>query len=189
MTQNTQRKKPRLNKKFRFQLLVDWLTSQYAPCHVLDVAGGKGLLSYLLIAKGWTSTVVDPSVTLPFEKFKDIESGKRIKVTEEDFEGIPRIADLFKPEMVKEVDLVVGLHAHGTNISIINACKEYDKDFLLMPCCVVDEPITKVSGVNWFESLVDYSTSLGFEPKVERLNFKGKSRFLYTTTHLKLIDP
>ena|SRR3990167_4958713 len=36
-------KKRRLNKKFRFQLLQEWLTNRYQPARVLDVGGGKGL--------------------------------------------------------------------------------------------------------------------------------------------------
>ena len=55
--------KRKLNNKFRFQLLQMWLTARYKPAKVLDVGGGKGLLSYLLNKNGWGTTVVDPAIS------------------------------------------------------------------------------------------------------------------------------
>ena len=47
-------------KKFRFQLLHRWLVGHCEPCRVGDVAGGKGLLTYLLQNSGWQAVVIDP---------------------------------------------------------------------------------------------------------------------------------
>jgi hypothetical protein len=47
-------------KKFRFQLLHQWMTARIEPCRVADVGGGKGLLAYLLGQSGWAATVIDP---------------------------------------------------------------------------------------------------------------------------------
>jgi len=61
-------------KKFRFQLLHRWLIEHFAPCRAADVAGGKGLLAYLLQQSGWDAVVVDPvNQALP-DKYKDIGS-------------------------------------------------------------------------------------------------------------------
>ena len=82
MSHRIVRKKPRYNKKFRFQLLHKWLIERYSPCKILDVGGGKGLLSYLLSKSGWEATVVDPVEDVWLKKYKDIETKKQIKLAE-----------------------------------------------------------------------------------------------------------
>ncbi len=180
--------KRRLNNKFRFQLLQMWLIERYKPVKVLDVGGGKGLLAYLLSKNGWRVAVVDPAVSDYLTKYKDIETGKRVLLSDEEVESFPRIVGVFKGEMAKDFDLLIGLHAHGSNLQIINACKKYDKDFLLLPCCVIDEPLVKKSGIDWLESLIDYAKDKGFEVKRDVLNFKGQNESIYTDSHLTRID-
>lgn len=179
--------KRRLNNKFRFQLLQMWLTQRYKPTKVLDVGGGKGLLFFLLNKSGWDATVIDPAITDYLTKYKDIETGKRILLTEDEIESPTRIVGIFKEEMVKDYDLLIGLHAHGSNLQIINAVKKYNKDFLLLPCCVIDEPLVKKPGINWLESLIEYAEDLGFKVKKDSLNFKGQNILIYTDRHLKKI--
>lgn len=177
--------KRRLNKKFRFQLLQEWLTNRYKPVKVLDVGGGKGLLSYLLNKNGWNATVVDPvDENVYLTKYKDIKTGKRVLLSQEEVRSIPRINCVFKEEMAGDFDLLIGLHAHGSNMQIIDACRKYDKDFLLLPCCVIDEPLVKKPDIDWLQSLVDYAEDLGFEVKRDSLNFKGQNVLIYTDTHL-----
>jgi hypothetical protein len=182
---NKTQPKRRLNKKFRFQLLHAWLIKRYKPVKVLDVGGGKGLLSYLLNKNGWKATVVDPvDEDVYLTKYKDINTGKRVLLNKKDVRSIPRIRSIFKEEIAKDFDLLIGLHAHGSNLLIINACKKYDKDFVLLPCCVIDEPIVKKPNIDWLESLVDYAKNLGFEVKKDKLNFKGQNVLIYTDQHL-----
>lgn len=177
--------KRRLNKKFRFQLLQKWLTNHYKSTRVLDVGGGKGLLSYLINKNGWNATVVDPvDENIYLTKYKDINTNKRVLLSKENVANIPRIKGVFKKEMAKDFNLLIGLHAHGSNLLIINACKEYDKDFLLLPCCVIDEPLDKKPNINWLDSLVKYATDLGFNVKKDTLNFKGQNVLIYTDKHL-----
>jgi len=177
----------RLNNKFRFQLLQTWLTQKYKPAKVLDVGGGKGLLSLLLNKNGWDATVVDPSITDYITKYKDIETGKRVLLKDSEIESFKRITGIFDPVMAKDFDLLIGLHAHGSNLQIIDACKKYSKDFLLLPCCVIDEPLIKRPGVNWLESLINYAKGAGFDVKEDELNFKGQNVLIYTDTHLSRI--
>lgn len=179
--------KRRLNNKFRFQLLQMWLTERYKPTMVLDVGGGKGLLAYLLNKNGWKATVVDPAISDYLTKYKDIETRKRILLTDDEIESFPRIVGTFKGEMARDYDLLIGLHAHGSNLQIINAAKKYNKDFLLLPCCVIDEPLVKKPNVNWLESLIEYAKDKGFEVKKDILNFKGQNTLIYTDKHLEKI--
>lgn len=177
--------KRRLNNKFRFQLLQQWLTTKYKPASVLEVGGGKGLLSYLLNKNGWRASVVDPVITDFLTKYKDLETGKRILLSIGGVENLPRIIGVFKAEMARDFDLLIGLHAHGSNLQIINAARKYEKDFLLLPCCVIDEPLVKKPNIKWLESLVEYAQDKGFDVKKDVLNFKGQNVLIYTDKHLK----
>lgn len=176
--------KRRLNNKFRFQLLQMWLTERYKPAKVLDVGGGKGLLSFLLNKNGWKATVVDPAVTDYLTKYKDLETDKRVLLKDDEIENFKRIVGVFKDEMAKDYDLLIGLHAHGSNLQIINAAKRYHKDFLLLPCCVIDEPLVKKPDVDWLGSLIDYAKGKDFDVKKDVLNFKGQNTLIYTNKHL-----
>lgn len=149
----------RLPHQFRFQLTAKWLTETYSPRKAADVGGGKGLLAYLLNQQGWDVTVIDPvNQNLP-PKYKDLTQNKRILLP--DTAKVTRIDLPFEEEMSKDFDLLIGLHAHGSNIKIINSAAKYHKDFVLFPCCVIDEPIEIRSRVNWMDSLEEYAKNLG----------------------------
>lgn len=164
-------------KKFRFQLLHRWIVTRVAPCRVADVAGGKGLLAYLLQQDGWSATVIDPfKQTLP-AKYKDLASGKQVKLTEKDW--VPRLSSEFQPEMAAHFDLLVAMHAHGCNIQLVDAALEYGCDLILLPCCVIHEPILPPPGVHWIQWLVEYVIGKGFAVEPFRLNFKGQNIGIY----------
>lgn len=160
-------------KKFRFQLLHQWLTGHLAPCHVADIGGGKGLLSYLLIQSGWESTVIDPvRQDLP-GKYKDAVTGRRVLIPAS--ERVPRIDREFQPQMAARFDLLVGMHAHGCNAVIVDAASQYGCGFVLLPCCVIDEPFYPRLGVHWLESVLDYALRAGHQVCPFRLQFRGQN--------------
>lgn len=173
--------KVRKPKKFRSQFIASWLIANYKPCRVLDVGGGKGLLSYLLNGAGWRSCVCDPFYQELPNKYTDLNKNK-IAIPKE--AKVPRITQKFTNDLVADFDLIIGLHAHGANMQIIDSCAEFKKDFMLLPCCVIDEPIEKREGVDWRLSLVDYAREKGFIVKEEQFNFKGKNVALYTDANL-----
>jgi len=160
-------------KKFRFQLLHHWLVERFEPCHVADIGGGKGLLTRLLLDSGWQAAVIDPvSQALP-GKYKDLSTGKRVRV--DDREDVPRIDAYFEPDMAREFDLLIGMHAHGCNAKIIDAAARFGCGFVLFPCCVIDEPFYPRLGVHWLESLLDYALDRGHTVYPFRLKFKGQN--------------
>jgi len=164
--------------QFRFQVISAWLTDNFSPRTALDVGGGKGLLAYLLNQKGWDVTVVD-SVDQPLpSKYKDITVDKRILIPPTD--TVKRITAPFEENMAKNFDLLIGLHAHGSNIKILNSAAKYHKDFLLLPCCVIDEPIQVKGGINWMNSLEEYAIKLGLPIKRHTFNFVRQSTALYS---------
>ncbi len=160
-------------KKFRFQLLHQWLIEHFEPCRVADIAGGKGMLAYLLQKSQWAGTVIDPvNQDLP-HKYKDIIAGKRVFIDAAD--TVPRIDKEFEVVMAQEFDLLVGMHAHGCNAKIIDAATEYGCGFVLFPCCVIDEPFYPRLGIQWLECVADYAVFQGHTVYPFRLNFKGQN--------------
>lgn len=172
-------------KKFRFQLLHEWLIFYFLPCRVADVGGGKGLLTFLLNQSGFQSVVIDPHEQLLPKKFKDLNRQKH-KIPSE--QSVSRIDQNFKQEMAKDFDLLIGLHAHGSNMKIIEAAAKYKKDFVLMPCCVIDEPITPQPNINWLDSLEEYANKLRLKINRFELNFRGQNVGFYSkNTGISLI--
>lgn len=169
-------KLPRM-KKFRFQLLHQWLARNLPPCKAADIGGGKGLLSYLLIQSGWQATLIDPIPQALPDKYKDIVAGKRVKISPQ--ASVPAIPAGFEAQHAAGFDLLIGMHAHGCNVKIIDAAAEYGCGFVLFPCCVIDEPFYPPLGVHWLESLADYAVRQGHLIHPFRLNFKGQSIGLY----------
>lgn len=177
---------PRLPHQFRFQVFHQWIIEHYPPCSVADIGGGKGLLSFFLNHSEFESTVIDP-VWKPVEwKYKDITTGKRVKLSPDQLNSVPHIIKEFDLDLPLDLDfdIFVGLHAHGSNMYIIQAAAKFNKDFAIIPCCVINEPIEKRAGINWFDSLVDYAAKLGLNPQTDTLNFVGQSRVIYSTNHL-----
>ena len=82
-------------KKFRFQLLHQWLLTHLEPCRVADVGGGKGLLTYLLRQSGWPATVIDPIQQALPTKYKDLTTNKQIRLAAT--ETVPHINQEFDP--------------------------------------------------------------------------------------------
>jgi hypothetical protein len=167
---------PRL-KRFRFQLLHQWLIHNFAPCRAADIGGGKGLLSYLLIQSGWQITLIDPVAQPLPEKYKDIVTNTRLKI--DPSVRVPNIPAEFEAQHARGFDLLIGMHAHGCNVKIIQAAAQFRCGFVLFPCCVIDEPFVPPPGVHWLESLADYAVRQGHAVQPFRLNFKGQNIGIY----------
>lgn len=164
-------------KKFRFQLLHRWLVGRFEPCRAADIAGGKGLLAYLLQQSGWDTAVIDPLYQPLPEKYKDISSSQRVKIAPN--RGVLHLGQPFVKAMGEQFDLLIGMHAHGCNMAIIEAAAEFGCGFVLFPCCVIGEPFIPPFGVDWLEYVADYAVGKGLAVTPFRLNFKGQNIGLY----------
>lgn len=164
-------------KKFRFQLLHQWMEAQIEPCRVADIGGGKGLLAYLLNRSGWQATVIDPvSQGLP-TKYKDLKEDRQVQI--DAAESVSRRDSCFETDMARDYDLLVAMHAHGCNIQLINAAAQYGRGFLVLPCCIINEPLYPPPGMHWLQCVADYAKGKGFAIEPFRLNFKGQNIGLY----------
>jgi len=164
-------------KKFRFQLLYEWMVAQREPCRVADVGGGKGLLAYLLRQSGWEATVIDPTPQALPDKYKDLLADRQVRIAAA--ETVPRIDAPFRPAMAADFDLLVAMHAHGCNILLLDAAAEHNCDVILLPCCIIHEPVIPPPGVHWLECVVEQAVQRGFQVEPFRLNFKGQNIGLY----------
>lgn len=163
-------------KKFRFQLLHKWIVNNYKPCKIADIGWGKWLLSYLLNQNWFISTVIDPFEQKLPEKFKDLDWNKH-KISNSS--SIRRISKEYEINMWKYYDLQIGVHAHWSNMKTIESCAKFNNKFILMPCCVIDEPINIKENINWFKSLEDYANNLWHKTKRFELNFKWQNIWFY----------
>jgi hypothetical protein len=160
-------------KKFRFQLLHAWTAGHLPPCRVADIGGGKGLLAYLLDGSGFATTVIDPlDQPLP-SKYKDLGGVRHLIPAAA---RVRRVAKPFEVPMARGYDLLIGLHAHGSNMKILEAAARYGTGYVLLPCCVIDEPIEIRPNVDWFESLVARAKDLDLRADRFELNFRGQCR-------------
>lgn len=164
-------------KKFRFQLLHEWIVAHLAPGRVADVGGGKGLLAYLLQQSGWDATVIDPvNQALP-TKYKDFKLNRRVKIAAS--ETVPHIDHEFAPEMAAQFDLLVSMHAHGCNIQLIDVAAATQQKIILLPCCIIQEPLLPAPGQHWIACLVEYALAKNLSVEPFRLNFRGQNIGLY----------
>jgi hypothetical protein len=162
---------PRM-KRFRFQLLAAWIAEQFPPCTVADVGGGKGLLTHLLGQAGFQAEVVDP-VDQPLPpRYRDLASGRRVRL---DQARVARRPVRFGPALGRRYDLLVALHAHGSNLAVLDTVAEAGTSCVVLPCCVVDEPAAPEPGQNWFMWLVGHARGRGLEPAFFALNFRGQN--------------
>lgn len=167
-------------------MLAEFVIATYKKCKVADIGGGKGLFSFLLNKEGWDCVVIDPFDQILKHKYKNSQTGQRVKLSPAEMVGVKRISSNFEKNMARDFDLLVGLHAHGSNIQILQVALEYKKDFAILPCCVIDEPLEKVPGINWLNSLFDRAKDLGLNPKKLALNFAGQRTVIYTTNYFGL---
>ncbi len=168
---------PKLDR-FRFQLFAEWVVGHFPPGRVADIGGGKGMLAYLLRRRGFNATVIDPTEQPLPSKYRDLRMGERVRIAAT--EVVPRISRPFDESMAADFDLLLGLHAHGSNIAAINAAARYGKDFAILPCCVIDEPLAPPRGVNWFTWLAQHAETRGFPVGYFRLNFRGQNIGMYS---------
>jgi len=164
-------------KKFRFQLLAEWIGANFPPCAVADVGGGKGLLAYLLQGAGFSCTVIDPVDQALPDKYRDLASGRQLKVPAS--ASVPRLTREFRAGLAERFDLLVALHAHGVNLQILDAVRDHGVSCVVLPCCVIGEPSVPEIGLDWFTWLTDEARESGLPVEYFYLNFKGQNVGFY----------
>jgi hypothetical protein len=160
-------------KKFRFQLLAEWISGNFPPCAVADVGGGKGLLAYLLQGAGFSCTVIDPVDQALPAKYRDLGSGRQVKIPAS--ASVPRLTQDFRVELAERFDLLVALHAHGVNLQILDAVRDLGVSCVVLPCCVIGERSVPEADRDLLTWLTGQARESGLPAEYFYLNFKGRS--------------
>jgi hypothetical protein len=166
-------------KRFRFQLLGDYIAENFdticpdGGTRIADVGGGKGMLAYLLGQHGYECTVLDPQYQPLPDKYRDLRTGKRVRIPTS--AEVPHRAVPFETAHGRNYDLLVGLHAHGSNLAMLESAACHQTSVVLLPCCVIGEPEAPAAGQSWFVWLTGRATALGLKVTYFHLNFKGQN--------------
>ena len=126
---------------------------------------------------GWSATVIDPTHQALPDKYKDLRTNKQTRIAST--ERVPHLDQPFRPTMTPDFDLFVALHAHGCNIQLIDAAAAYGRRVILLPCCIIQEPLLPLPDVHWIQCVVDYALHKELSVQPFRLNFKGQNIGLY----------
>ena len=113
------------------------------------------------------------------DQYKDLRDDRQIHI--DPSATVPRMDRPFSQEMAADFDLLIALHAHGCNIAGIDAAAEYGRRVILLPCCIIGEPLIPAPGVHWLQCVADYAKGRGFAITPFELNFKGQNIGLYLT--------
>ena len=56
----------------------------------------------------------------------------------------------------------------------------YGRSFVLIPCCIIDEPVYPPHGIRWQQCLLDYAIGRGRDTHAFQLNFSGQNIGFYS---------
>ena len=145
------------NKSARAVKFAEWLRGKFgddvlnAGTGILDVAGGRGDISFELFTKqGIKSTLVEPRARkLNKQQHKWLKAREKKFKTESDDGALfqkPELCEQIKTEftsenwhLFKDCSVVIGMHPDQATEAIVDFANLYDKPFAIVPCCVFPE--------------------------------------------------
>lgn len=180
---NFSEKKSKSNKDMLFaEFIVNTYGLDYLKSGpILDIAGGKGLLSFYLTTKyGLDTIIIDPrGAVLPKKKAKELNE-KNIVIT--DYKCY--FDENFNKEIILKSSLLVGLHPDEATELIVEIALKNDKKFAIVPCCVFPNLFNK-RFLNNGNFVSDYPKFINYLKekiplcKEEYMNFEGKNKVLF----------
>lgn len=180
--------------------------------HILDVAGGKGEVAARLsmchcqqvvmvdprhadivncfetlvlpkIPNKWQRRLEEQRSSNPQFVEETVKSRFRQLVTTFDDHTLAQSTEL--QEVVQKASLIVGLHADGATEAIVNAALQYQKPFVVVPCCVfpnlflerrvLDEETNKMIPVRSHEQFCQFLLAKDPRFQLETLPFEGRN--------------
>eukprot|EP00092_Neocalanus_flemingeri_P015598 GFUD01016886.1.p1 GENE.GFUD01016886.1~~GFUD01016886.1.p1 ORF type:complete len:376 (+),score=90.30 GFUD01016886.1:46-1173(+) len=175
----------------RARVYAEWIVEKFGfeflkTGMILDIGGGRGDLSFELVAKlGLDCIVVDPRP----QKFKRwqlkfIKKHPSCKLTK-------HIQDLFNKDFfdihkvdLKSIRLVVGLHPDEATEPLVDMAVDFFLNFAVIPCCVFsqDFPLRKLKNgksPTSYEDFCDFLVEKSSGVENDLLPFVGKNKVLF----------
>eukprot|EP00698_Gefionella_okellyi_P001130 TRINITY_DN11029_c0_g1_i2.p1 TRINITY_DN11029_c0_g1~~TRINITY_DN11029_c0_g1_i2.p1 ORF type:complete len:426 (-),score=95.54 TRINITY_DN11029_c0_g1_i2:395-1672(-) len=187
----------KLGHNERAMVFVQWLLKTYGAEYlnsgsgVLDIAGGRGDVSFELFTKnGIKCTLIEPR-EMKLTKQQSRLMGKANTALalcphmrtmfNNDF-----IADPANAQLLSECSLVVGMHPDQATGHIVNFALARNKPFAVIPCCVFpgEFPTRQLlhgGEVNTYETLVQFLCEQHGSIQKTFLPFVGRNQVVYST--------
>lgn len=175
------------DKGDRHLIFAEWLVEVFGAARlaggggVIDVAGGKGLLSKELVAqcRGLTCTLVDPAARVG--ALVAGEAGESLRPLAEAFDGAFLRE---RAELLEACSAVVGMHPDQATEALVDAALRWQKPFAVVPCCVFPtlfpQRRTRTGqGVVSYEGFLGYLKGKDERIRSARLPFSGRNKVLY----------
>ena len=197
-------------RSHRATIFVDWILSTFSDLNkgtgVLDIAGGRGDVSFLLACRNIKSTVIDPKTQPNIKRFKRYALYKEISRDDR----LGEVAELISFKQiewcvdrddlwVKESSLLVGMHPDEATEDIVRVAVAYGLPFAVVPCCVFNKNRMRMNSgrlVSSYLDLIDYLIEIAGRCKEGRyievkqciLPFEGKPICIYSLGRSPYVD-
>ena len=174
------------NKSLRNSEFANFLVDKFGlenikKGFVLDIAGGKGLISYFLSTSfGIKCKIVDPrGATLPKPKRKELKK-RNIIIEEERKMFTLDTCD----ELIKGCSLIIGMHPDEATVDIVDVALAKKINFAVVPCCVFhnkfpDRKLKNGKEVVEYPDIIQFILEKDDSLKVDFLNIKGRNKIIY----------
>ena len=174
------------NKSLRNSEFANFLVEKFGlenikKGFVLDIAGGKGLVSFFLTTKyGIKCKIIDPrGATLPKSKQKELKK-KHIIIEEERKMFTLNTCD----ELIKGCSLIIGMHPDEATVDIVDVALAKKINFAVVPCCVFhnkfpDRKLKNGKDVVEYPDIIQFILEKDDTLKTDFLNIKGRNKIIY----------
>ena len=148
---------------------------------VLDIAGGKGLISFFLTTQfGIKCKIIDPrGATLPKSRIKELKK-KKLVIEEERKMFTLDTCD----ELIKGCSLIIGMHPDEATVDIVEVALAKKINFAVVPCCVFhnkfpDRKLKNGKEVVEYPDIIQFILEKDDSLKTDFLNIKGRNKVIY----------
>lgn len=151
---------------------------------VLDIAGGRGVLSMKLASLGISCTVVDPMI----RSDRSLKRLKQSQATVGHGDSVFLARRFGKDDesdaLVRQYTCLVGFHPDEATEDILDMALKHNKMVAIVPCCVFPSffPGRKLRNgkyVNSYEDFVEYLLQKDCRLRLTTLPFEGKNKVVY----------
>lgn len=164
------------------KFIADNILQNDGSDRVLDVAGGKGLLSFEISLHSEVPCVVIDPMIRKVPKFKQL---RRNQCPIPEYQAHEfRANDDRSCSAVEQCTCIVGLHPDEPTEDILDLALAYNRSVAVIPCCVFPSffPMRRLAAggmVHTYEEFVTYLLEKDCRLKLSSLPFMGKNQVIY----------